>query len=167
MSPERDRLDITQADFFQHADRGNVLGHNEANNLLETKMGEAETDGGERGFSGKALAPISRQQAVGDVDLAQLFQILQAGEADLLAGAFQDAGATAEAMFPVVSDGMIDQKLAGLFDVEQWFVGDIAYYLGMAVQREEGFCILFHEFPEQEPLSLENHFHVGQGQTES
>jgi hypothetical protein len=69
---------------------------------------------------------VSRQKAVGDIDLAQLCQIFQSRHSDLFAGAFEDAGAAAKTVFLVIGDGMIDQDLPGLFDVEQWLVGNEA-----------------------------------------
>jgi hypothetical protein len=53
----------------------------------------------------KPSIPISRHQTVRDVDLAEFFQIFQTSEADLFAGAFQDAGAMAESVFPIIAIG--------------------------------------------------------------
>ena len=67
---------------------------------------------------------MSPHQAECDVDLAEFFQIFQPGKPDLFAGAFENAGATAKAVFPVVGDRMIDQYLPGLFDIEQPLIGN-------------------------------------------
>jgi hypothetical protein len=67
---------------------------------------------------------VTRHQAVGDVDLAEFFQIFQPRKTDLFARTFEDAGATAKAVFPLVGDRMIDQYLPSLFDIAQPLIGN-------------------------------------------
>src|SRR5687767_7019809 len=110
---------------------------------------------------------MARQQTIGDVDLAQFFQVFQACHADLFARAFKNAGAAAKAMFSVIGDRMIEQNLPDVFDTEQWLVGNEADYFRIRIQLEERLCVLLHIFSDEEPIGLKDHFHGKAGMSDT
>ena len=64
-------------------------------------------------------------------------------------------------MLPVIGNWMIDQDLARLFDIEYLLIRNEPQHFRIAIQLEERFRIFFHVFSQQEPIGLENHFHLG------
>src|ERR1041385_1854229 len=77
----------SQTGFFQYSHRRDVLRHHQANDSFEPQLGESETDRSARGFSCQTEASISPHQTIGDADLVELFEIFQAGKADLFTAA--------------------------------------------------------------------------------
>ena len=66
---------VTQSGFFQHPYRGVVLRHGQSDDFFETEIVEAVTHRSQRSFRRQALPPVSRQQAICDVDLVEFLQI--------------------------------------------------------------------------------------------
>jgi prepilin-type N-terminal cleavage/methylation domain-containing protein len=61
--------------FFQHPDRRDVLRHGQTDDSFETERREAVAHRSQRRFRRQASPPVSRQQAICDVDLVELLQI--------------------------------------------------------------------------------------------
>jgi hypothetical protein len=59
------------------------------------------------------------------------------------AGALQNTGTTAEPMFPIISDRMVDQNLAGVFKIDNGFVRDLSQRCRIAVQSKERLRVFF------------------------
>ncbi len=145
--------------FSKYAHRGDVLWHSQADNSFEAEIGKSVTDRSKRSFRRQSLAPISGHQAVCDVDLAEFFEIFQAGKADVFAATFENAGAAAESVFAVVRDWVIDEDLAGLLDTLQRFVGNEPQHFRIGVQFEERLRVFCHIFSHEQSIGLENDLH--------
>src|SRR5207237_8981984 len=117
--------------------------HHQADDPVKAEIDETITNRGKREFSGQALAPVSRHETICDVDFAQFVHVLQTGEPDLFAGAFEYASPTTKAVSPVIRDRMIDQCLPSLFDIEQRLVGNETHHFRLAIQLEERFRVIF------------------------
>jgi len=64
-------------------------------------------------------------------------------------------------MLPVIRNRVIDQDLAGLFDIEERRIRNEPQHPRIAIQLKERTGVFFHISSHQEPIGLENHFHLG------